>query len=82
MSPRGGKREGAGRKPVIDPRDTPMPVRVSAGRLQAYREAAERAGMSLTEWVEVWLDTAAGDPGAEMLKQAAEISTAIKEDAE
>lgn len=60
MSPRGGKREGAGRKPAGDAATDHLHIRVSPERMAAYREAAARSGLSLTEWVQHRLDKAAG----------------------
>lgn len=59
MSPRGGYRPGAGRKPAGDPRSAHLHVRVSGEKLAAWREAAARAGVGMTEWVEAALDRAA-----------------------
>lgn len=59
MSPRGGKREGAGRKPSSDAPTDHLHIRVSSARLSAYKEAAARAGLTLSEWVQVRLDAAA-----------------------
>lgn len=57
--PRGGKREGAGRKPLGDRAGEHLHIRVSAERLAAYREAATRADKTLSEWVQLHLDKAA-----------------------
>lgn len=54
---RGGKREGAGRKSPEPARDH-LHIRVSAERLTAYREAAARSGLSLSQWVQLHLDKA------------------------
>lgn len=54
---RGGKRAGAGRKSTGA--TDHLHIRVSPERLAAYREAAARAGVPLSEWVQVHLDKAA-----------------------
>lgn len=59
MSPRGGKRERAGRKPAEDAPTDHLHVRVSPARLAAYKEAAARKEQTLSEWVQVHLDMAA-----------------------
>lgn len=56
MSPRGGKREGAGRKSPEPARDH-LHIRVSPERKAAYAEAAARAGKPLSECVIEQLDT-------------------------
>lgn len=54
---RGGKRPGAGRKPAGEPRTVHLGgVRLPPSKLAAYHEAAERAGETLTAWVETALD--------------------------
>ncbi len=62
MSPRGGSRPGAGRKATGDKRGTHLHVRVSEEKLMAWKEAAARSGVGLTEWVERTLDAAAASP--------------------
>ena len=56
---RGGKREGAGRRPAADAPTDHLHIRVSPARLAAYKEAAARAGQTLSEWVQLHLDKAA-----------------------
>lgn len=56
MSPRGGHRPGAGRKAQGDAATDHLHIRVSPERLAAYREAAARLDMKLSEWVLVALD--------------------------
>lgn len=56
---RGGKRPGAGRKPIGDPRDAQLYIRCKRANLEAWKEAAAVAGVSLTDWVETALDDAA-----------------------
>lgn len=57
---RGGKRPGAGRKPLGDARDANLNVRVSRAKLEAWQQAAARAGVKMTDWVETALDNEAG----------------------
>lgn len=59
MSPRGGFRKGASRKPSGE-KDGKLDIRTSESRLQAWREAAARKDLELTTWVEVTLDREAG----------------------
>lgn len=59
MSPRGGHRPGAGRKPVNDPRVV-FPVRVRMSILAACELCADMAGVSLRDWLEAKLRKAAG----------------------
>lgn len=57
---RGGARLGAGRKPLGDKRTASLAgVRLPPAKLEAYQQAAARAGVTLTEWVEANLDMAA-----------------------
>ena len=56
---RGGKRPGAGRKAQGDAATEHLHIRVSAGRLDAYREASARSELPLSEWVQRHLDAAA-----------------------
>lgn len=57
---RGGYRKGAGRKPSGE-KSAKLDIRTSEARLQAWREAAARAGhKELTTWIEVTLDREAG----------------------
>jgi len=58
MSPRGGKRPGAGRPSTGATKR--LNIRVSPGRLAAYHEAAARAGVKLSDWVIAVLDVKAG----------------------
>lgn len=55
---RGGKRLGAGRKPLGDGAKEHLHIRISAERRQAYWEAATRAGLTVSEWVVLHLDKA------------------------
>lgn len=55
---RGGKRPGAGRKPVGDGATNHLNIRISNERLTAYKEAAARHNKTLTEWVQLHLDPA------------------------
>jgi hypothetical protein len=41
-------------------RTHPFSVRVSEASIEAYKEAAERAGLSASEWARLVLDVAAG----------------------
>lgn len=59
MSPRGGKRKGAGRPEMEESEkltETLGYVRVSPMELANYRDAAKRSGLNLTDWVKWWLD--------------------------
>lgn len=56
---KGGKREGAGRKPAADAPTDHLHIRISPARLSAYKEAAARAEKTLSEWVQLHLDKAA-----------------------
>lgn len=60
MAPRGGSRKGAGRRPEGDKRDASLAgVRLPVAKLEAYKQAAELRGMTLTAWVEAACDAAA-----------------------
>lgn len=41
-------------------RTQPFSIRVSEEAVEAYRKAAEKAGLSTSEWVRLVLDAAAG----------------------
>ncbi len=56
---RGGPRPGAGRPPIGDGKRANLNIRTNESRIAAYREAAARAGVTLTAWVEMALDRAA-----------------------
>lgn len=45
---------------MVQNRAQPFSLRTSEEALQAYREAADRAGLSLSEWARLVLDSAAG----------------------
>lgn len=55
---RGGKRKGAGRKSTGA--TDHLHIRISPERLRAYQEAAERAEMTLSAWVQGALDAVIG----------------------
>jgi predicted HicB family RNase H-like nuclease len=47
-----------GRPPLVNPKSAHLHLRLHSERLAAYREAAARADLSLTAWVEMVLDAA------------------------
>lgn len=49
--PSGGRREGAGRKPSVEPRRVQVQVRLTVEEAAIYSAAAEAAGLSLSEWI-------------------------------
>lgn len=44
----------------VTTRTTPFSLRVSERSAQAYRKAAEKAGLSISEWARLVLDSASG----------------------
>jgi hypothetical protein len=78
---RGGIRPNAGRKPgKVEVRDKVLPVRVSEARLTAWREAAAREGLTLTEWVEVKLDSATTEGEMEAKAMIGEVASLVSDD--
>jgi hypothetical protein len=56
VSPRGGKRPGAGRPIAGDARAGTLNRRYPLAKLEAWKQAADAAGMTLTDWVEAACD--------------------------
>ena len=65
--PRGGAREGAGRKPWVEnPRNENVPFRVSAvtlGQIRALREATREDEQTFNDLFVQWVDEMAKDYG-------------------
>jgi hypothetical protein len=54
----GQPKRGRGR-PTLEPRTAAIRARITPARLSAYQEAAARAGLTFTDWLELALDHAA-----------------------
>lgn len=59
MSPRGGARPGAGRPVHGDARTGNLRLRFPPAKLEAWKQAADAAGVTLTDWVEAACDARA-----------------------